>query len=175
MKIIKKDAIEHIEFTFGAFRYVIEHFNNNGEFNTIIYKFDDYLEEVCTYKALNNLLTQEDVESLILSDTINWNIEKDKSKYKEFFLDGDSIKWHFLFANALNKKRVNHKYKECIYPYEKCPHCGANIEELIEDPINAVDCFNSRTYFNGECECSDWEEIYRCTKCNKLFYIAESN
>ena len=99
MRKIKKDAIEHIEFTFGAFRYVIEHCSNSDLY-TMIYKFDDYWEEVCTYKVLNNLLTQEDVESLILSDTIDWNIEEDKSKYKEFFLSRDDIKWHFLFANS---------------------------------------------------------------------------
>ena len=171
---IGKNISEHIEFTFGSFRYVIEHCNNS-ELYTMIYKFDDYWEEVCTYKVLNNLLTQEDVESLILSDNIDWNIEEDKSKYKEFFLSRDDIKWHFLFANSTRKKRVEHGYKECIYPYEKCPHCGADIEELVSDSINAVDCFNSRTYFNGEFECSDWEEIYRCPECDKLFYIAESN
>ena len=37
----------------------------------MIYKFDDYLEKVYTYKVLNNLLTQEDVESLILLDNID--------------------------------------------------------------------------------------------------------
>ena len=67
----------------------------------MIYKFDDYLEKVYTYKVLNNLLTQEDIESLILLDNIDWNIEEDKSKYKEFFLSQNDIERNFLFAKNI--------------------------------------------------------------------------
>ena len=95
MKKIIKDAIDQIEFIFGAFRYVLEHCNNS-ELYTMIYKFDDYLEKVYTYKVLNNLLTQEDVESLILLNNIDWNIEEDKSKYKEFFLSDIERNFYLL-------------------------------------------------------------------------------
>ena len=75
MEKIRKDAIEHIEFTFGAFRYVIEHCNNS-ELYTMIYKFDDYWEAMID--AINNGEDIDKVVHLVFREKVDWPIVKEK-------------------------------------------------------------------------------------------------
>lgn len=170
-KLMCEGVSEHLDFVFGKWRYVIEHFNNE-EFGTMIYRFDDYWETVFSCKILNQLITEDELKEMVIKDTISWILE-DSEKFKKYFIDENDIKWHYMFANILNKKKkVEHGYPECCEPYDKCPICGGELTDWDVDPENAEDIFNSRHGWNGDdYEWNSWDEIHRCPHCEKLFYI----
>lgn len=170
-EIIGKDIVDQTNFAFGAFRYIVERSNED----TTIYKFDDHWNEVWIGER-NQILSDDEVKQSILDCSINF-LQGNSEEFEKYFMSDEDVKSYFFFERTLGKKKhVNHGYKECEFPYEKCPHCGGDIEELVMEPENAVDCFNSRYGgFNGDYESYSWEEIYECPHCGKRFYIVGEN
>ncbi len=164
--ILGKAIVEQTNFAFGSYRYIVERSN----VNTTIYKFDDYWKEI--WIGINNqILSDDEVKQSIIDCSIDF-IKQDSDKFENYFISEEESKSYFFFERALNKRKfVNHGYKECKDPYDKCPHCGGDIQSLVEDPTNAVDCFNYCEGFNGEYSSASWDEVYECPHCGKRFYI----
>ena len=60
--------------------------------------------------------------------------------------------------------------KEC--DYEKCPYCGEDIAEYIDDETNLLGEKDAHHIENGQFSIqAEWKELYRCPNCGKIFYI----
>ena len=191
IKPIGKDVFNVIGFRFGMFRYQIEYFDHNKTegvkhdntdclkcesyydtlYGTKIYKFQDneYKPTVWKYLVFNKYIEEEELKEMILQDKIEWNLE-DPYDFKDLIV---TDRWEIMFDNMFyrDKEKVNHGYPECEFPYNKCPCCGAELDEDVTDPEYAIDCYNAHSFASPDGECGSAEEIYRCTHCGKLFYV----
>lgn len=168
IKVIGQNITDHSHFHFGAYRYVVERTDES----TTVYKFQDYWTQIWIGEV-KQVITDECVREMILECTIPFQ-KADSEKYFEHFLSQNEAKCYNLL-DRVSRKRVEHGYKECKFPYDKCPHCGGEITSFVEEPENAVDCFNSQEGFNGWETWHSWEEIFECPHCGKRFFIEESN
>lgn len=187
-KAIGKDVCKVIAFWFGMYRYQAEHFDHNVKREapqtptllvpmdnpmkrgTKIYRFIDHPEwnrQVAVTILFDKFLEEEDVKKGVLDDTLRFQVW-DPEEFKEHFLDSK------YDMPSPKREHVNHGYPECEYPYEKCPVCGATLDESVLEGENAEDVFNSYSGWNPDGEWSSWEEIHRCPECGKRFYIEES-
>ena len=187
-KAIGKNVCKVIAFRFGMYRYQAEHFDHNVKREdpqtptllvpmdnpmkrgTKIYRFIDHPEwnrQVAVTILFDEFLEEEDVRKGVLDDTLRFQVW-DPEEFKEHFLDSK------YEMPSLKRERVNHGYPECEYPYEKCPVCGATLDESVLEGENAEDVFNSYSGWNPDGEWSSWEEIHRCPECGKRFNIRES-
>lgn len=187
-KAIGKNVCKVIAFRFGMYRYQAEHFDHNVKREdpqtptllvpmdnpmkrgTKVYRFIDHPEwnrQVAVTILFDEFLEEEDVRKGVLDDTLRFQVW-DPEEFKEHFLDSK------YEMPSLKRERVNHGYPECEYPYEKCPVCGATLDESVLEGENAEDVFNSYSGWNPDGEWSSWEEIHRCPECGKRFNIRES-
>lgn len=187
-KPIGKDVKKVIAFRFGMYRYQAEHFDHNEKREsppdpkrlvlgddpmkrgTKIYRFLDFPEynrQVALEIYFYEFLEEEDIKKGILDETFRFQVW-DPEEYKEHFLNSR------YDLPPLKKEHVDHGYPECEYPYEKCPVCGATLDESVLEGENAEDVFNSYSGWGPDGEWSSWEEIHRCPECGKRFYIRES-
>ena len=187
-KAIGKDVSKVIAFRFGMYRYQAEHFDHNEKREeppeplllaigdnpmkrgTKVYRFVDrpeWYRQVATTIRFDEFLEEEDVKKGVLEDTLTFH-EWDPEEYKEHFLDPDYA------LPSLKRERVNHGYPECEPPYDRCPVCGAPLDEDVLEPENAEDVFNAYGGSGPDGDWSCWEEIHRCPACGKRFYIEES-
>lgn len=187
-KAIGKDVCKVITFQFGMYRYQAEHFDHNVKHEdpptptllvpmdnpmkrgTKVYRFIDFPEynrQVAVEIRFYEFLEEEDIKKGILDETLRFQVW-DPEEYKEHFLNSR------YDLPPLKKEHVDHGYPECEFPYEKCPVCGATLDESVLEGENAEDVFNSYSGWGPDGEWSSWEEIHRCPECGKRFYIRES-
>lgn len=189
---IGKDVHRAYGFVFGMYRYQVEHFDHNKSdkehgdkyddvikmqtywdtlYGTKVYRFYDseYGGHVDTCLLMYTYIEQDDLEKMILADTINWKAE-DPYDFKDLILtDRYNIYLNGLFTRK--KGHVDHGYPECKYPYEKCPICGGDLDDDVLEPDCAVDVFNGYSGSNEDGAYGGCEEIHRCPHCDKLFYV----
>lgn len=187
-KPIRKDVKKVIAFRFGMYRYQAEHFDHNVKREdpptptflvpmdnpmkrgTKVYRFIDHPEwnrQVTVTILFDKFLEEEDIKKGILDETLRFQVW-DPEEFKEHFLDSK------YEMPSLKRERVNHGYPECVPPYDKCPVCGASLDESILEPEEAEDVFNAYGGSGPDGDWSCWEEIHRCPHCGKRFYIEES-
>ena len=187
-KPIGRDVKRIIAFRFGMYRYQAEHFNHNDERKdpadpallimgenpmkrgTKIYRFVDqpeYFRRVSLAIRFHDFLEEDEIKKDILEDTLRFQ-EWDPDDFKEH------IQESLPKLEYRTREHVNHGYPECVFPYDKCPVCGASLENCEFDPEDAEDVFNARGGWGPDGEWSCWEEIHRCPECGKRLYIEES-
>lgn len=63
--------------------------------------------------------------------------------------------------------------KELEYPYEKCPHCGCDIKDVLKDwEKNLVETADvEKVEDNKYGVQARWKEVFTCPDCGKKFFI----
>lgn len=187
-KAIGKDVCKVIAFRFGMYRYQAEHFDHNikreapqtptllvpkdnpMKRGTKVYRFIDHQEgnrQVAVTILFDEFLEEEDVRKGVLDDTLRFQ-RWDPEDFKEH------IQESMPKLEYRTREHVNHGYPECVPPYDKCPVCGASLDESVLESEEAEDVFNAYGGSGPDGDWSCWEEIHRCPECGKRFYIEES-
>jgi len=168
-KAIGKDVTKVTAFRFGMYRYQAEHFNHNKKSqdtpapDLLLIGENPMKRGTKVYRFVDRPEWNRRVAVTILFDEF-----LEEEEYGEHFLDSDYA------LPSLKPERVDHGYPECEPPYDRCPVCGAPLDESVLEPENAEDVFNARSGWGPDGEWSYWEEVHRCPQCGKRFYIEES-
>ena len=193
-KPIGSDTVKVYGFSFGMYRYQVEHFDHNHAekpkdedklicldywdsiHGTRIYRFLDwdYNNAIHSTIFLDSYLEEDEIKKWILNDTIDWKFE-DPYDFKDLFLSHKASLFDKITLNKLfpqDKEHVNHNYPVCEPPYEKCPICEGELDDSVLEVENAADIFNSKGGYGYEGEpWGVWDEIHRCPHCEKLFCV----
>lgn len=189
---IGSDTIKVFGFTFGIYRYQVEHFDHNhskesNEDNhtikcidfwdtirgTRIYKFLDWEYELSITSAIyfHRYIEKDELKEMILNDVIDWK-EEDPYEFKDRFINREREDYFKPNLFPEDKERVNHNYPELTDPYEKCPICGGELDGSVFETECCEDIFNSKGGYGYEGEpWGEWDEVHRCPNCDNLFYI----
>ena len=196
-KPIGSDTIKVYGFKFGRYRYQVEHFDHNKSedishtdddntrlikskdywdtiYGTRVYRFLDWEYEYYIHSAIffNRYIEKDELKEMILNDVIDWKLEDSYDFKDRFFLEKNECMFSTLFQSE--KEPINLPYPECEEPYEKCPHCGGELDGDVMEIECCEDIFNSRGGYGYEGEpWGCWDEVHRCPHCGKLFYINE--
>ena len=191
-KPIGSDTIKVYGFKFGRYRYQVEHFDHNKEpenidhnkiicreywdtlYGTRVYRFLDWEYEYYIHSAIffDTYIEKDELKEMILNDVIDWKLEDSYDFKDRFFLEKNECMFSTLFQSE--KEPINLPYPECEEPYEKCPHCGGELDGDVLEIESCEDVFNSKGGYGYEGEpCGCWDEVHRCPHCGKLFYVKE--
>ena len=191
-KPIGSDTIKVYGFKFGRYRYQVEHFDHNKEpenidhnkiicreywdtlYGTRVYRFLDWEYEYYIHSAIffDTYIEKDELKEMILNDVIDWKLEDSYDFKDRFFLEKNECMFSTLFQSE--KEPVNLPYPECEEPYEKCPHCGGELDGDVLEIESCEDVFNSKGGYGYEGEpWGCWDEVHRCPHCGKLFYVKE--
>ena len=196
-KPIGSDTIKVYGFKFGRYRYQVEHFDHNkckdvsptddGNtrlikskdywdtiYGTRVYRFLDWEYEYYIHSAIffDTYIEKDELKEMILNDVIDWKLEDSYDFKDRFFLEKNECMFSTLFQSE--KEPINLPYPECEEPYEKCPHCGGELDGDVLEIESCEDVFNSRGGYGYEGEpWGCWDEVHRCPHCGKLFYVKE--
>ena len=191
-KPIGSDTIKVYGFKFGRYRYQVEHFDHNKEpenidhnkiicreywdtlYGTRVYRFLDWEYEYYIHSAIffDTYIEKDELKEMILNDVIDWKLEDSYDFKDRFFLEKNECMFSTLFQSE--KEPINLPYPECEEPYEKCPHCGGELDGDVLEIESCEDVFNSRGGYGYEGEpWGCWDEVHRCPHCGKLFYVKE--
>lgn len=194
---IGSDTIIVYGFKFGRYRYQIEHFDHNKckditndadshlrlikskdfwdtLYGTRAYRFLDWESEHCIHSAVffNTYIEKDELKEMILNDVIDWKLEDPYDFKDRFFFEKNEHMFDTLFQS--DKWQVDLPYPECEEPYEKCPHCGGELDGDIPDIECCEDVFNSKCGYGYDGETwGSWDEVHRCPHCGKLFFVRE--
>ena len=165
IKIIGDQTVDNSDFVLGGYRYVVERTTSK----TFVYKFYDFFPDESIYTGeIDDVVSDDDVRQMILDRTIDFKY-RDYSEFEEHFLSEDDATQYFKEHHNEVEKKVTLNYPECKRPDYKCPHCGEDVREYIEEPESAIDVFNSNKYYNGERNVYAYDEVYECPHCGKVF------
>ena len=191
-KPIGSDTVNVYGFKFGRYRYQVEHFNHNKEpentdpnkitcreywntlYGTRVYRFLDWEFDYHIDSTIffDTYIEKDELKEMILNDAIDWKTEDPYDFKDRFFTDKNDRMFSALFW--AEKEPIKLPYPECDEPYEKCPHCGGELDESVLEIEYCEDVFNSKGGYSYEGDYSaSWDEVHRCPHCNHLFYVHE--
>lgn len=193
-KPIGSDSTNIYGFRFGRYRYQVEHFNHDHSevpekgkikciscydsiYGTRVYRFLDWEYEYTIHSVIffNRYIEKDELKEMILNDVIDWKLE-DPYDFKDRFIEPNKYGWNFSTLFQSEKEPIKLPYPECEEPYEKCPHCGGELDGDVLEIECCEDIFNSRGGYGYEGEpWGCWDEVHRCPHCDKLFYVKEES